>query len=126
MVKTKFINSCGSAITVVEGNAGIYRDVRKVPHGGSYVVEVDPNNTYREYSFPIENSKETLFITSDDFIDNATIEAIQLGNKKYGWKGTTREEMSSYQNHVWTRNVFNRSAWTRFFKLLWNGNSSLR
>lgn len=76
MVKIKFINFCGFVIIVVEGNVGIYRDVRKVLYGGSYVVEVDLNNMYCEYFFFIENFKEILFIIFDDFIDNVIIEVI--------------------------------------------------
>lgn len=76
MVKTEIINATEGVLCLKEGNAGVYRSIKNLEAKGKFVIEVDPNATYREYVVVSTPSDEKVFITSDDCIDNAKITVV--------------------------------------------------
>jgi len=130
MVLTVITNSCGSEVTFTEGNAGVYRVLKVIPDKGSYTIKVDLNATYREYIFRLDDNDEQVIISSDDTIEYAAIEFLRSEDGVFSWEGRAREMEPNIQPgnppRLLTQYIFNRGAWAGFFKLLWNGNSSLR
>lgn len=94
MVKTEVINATGGDLILKEGNAGVYRDIKKLREGDKHVIEIDPNATYREYVVVSTPSGEKVFVTSDDCIDNATITIVDSGGV-YKFTGKPRGESTS-------------------------------
>lgn len=89
MVKTEIINNTSGELSLKEGNAGVYRDIKKLQKGATHVIELDPNATYREYVVVSTPSSDKVFVTSDDCIDNSTI-TIFVDNGVYKFTGTPR------------------------------------
>ncbi|KAG0620742.1 hypothetical protein M758_4G239600 [Ceratodon purpureus] len=73
MVRVKVKNDTEEEIVIKEGNAGIYRVVKKIPKGGSHTVSVDESATYREFVCFETKSGLTVTLTSDDCIEYSEV-----------------------------------------------------
>lgn len=96
MVQTVVINDTPGDLSLKEGNAGVYRDIKKLGSKDKHVIEIDPNATYREYVVVSNPKGDKVFVTSDDCIDNSTI-SIYLDEKDgvYKFTGKARGETST-------------------------------
>ncbi|KAG0582722.1 hypothetical protein M758_3G081700 [Ceratodon purpureus] len=94
MVKTEVINDTGGELSLKEGNAGVYRDIKKLAPKGTHTIEIDPNATYREYVVVSTPSGEKVFVTSDDCIDNSTITIYVDKDNVYKFNGKARGDTS--------------------------------
>jgi len=92
MVATEIINETKGALSLKEGNAGVYRDIKNLEVGKKHIIEIDPNATYREYVVVSAPSGNKVFVTSDDCIDNSTITIIVDSEGKYGFRAVPRGE----------------------------------
>lgn len=92
MVATEIINGTQGDLSLKEGNAGVYRDIKKLEVGKKHIIEIDPNATYREYVVVSTPSGNKVFVTSDDCIDNATITIIVDRAGKYVFTAVPRGE----------------------------------
>ena len=93
-MKTEVINETGGELSLKEGNAGVYRDIKVLKANDKHVIEIDPNATYREYVVVSAPGGEKVFVTSDDCIDNSTI-TIKVENGVYKFDGKLRSATTS-------------------------------
>lgn len=89
MVATEIVNGTEDDLSLKEGNAGVYREIKTLKPNQKHTIEIDPNATYREYVVVKAPGGDKVFVTSDDCIDNATI-TIVVKDNKYVFKGVIR------------------------------------
>jgi len=91
MVTTEIKNGTDGNLSLKEGNAGVYRDIKVLEPGKKHIIEIDPNATYREYVVVSTPSGNKVFVTSDDCIDNSII-TIVVRDGKYVFDAVPRGE----------------------------------
>lgn len=91
MVATEIKNATEGNLSLKEGNAGVYRDIKVLEPGKKHIIEIDPNATYREYVVVSTPSGNKVFVTSDDCIDNSVITII-VRDGKYVFDAVARGE----------------------------------
>lgn len=89
MVQTEIVNETDGNLSLKEGNAGVYRDIKVLEKGKKHIIEIDPNATYREYVVVSDPSGNKVFVTSDDCIDNSIIKIVEEQGK-YTFKAVPR------------------------------------
>jgi hypothetical protein len=92
MVETEVLNDTGGELSLKEGNAGVYRVIKKLPPKAKHVFQIDPNATYREYEVTSSPSGEKVFVTSDDCIDYSTITIFVDKDGVFKYTGKSRSE----------------------------------
>jgi len=92
MVATEIVNGTGGSLSLKEGNAGVYRDIKVLEKDKKHVIEIDPNATYREYVVVSTPSGNKVFVTSDDCIDNSVI-TIVVEEGKYVFEAVPRGDV---------------------------------
>jgi len=91
MVATEIKNGTTEKLSLKEGNAGVYRDIKVLEPGKKHTIEIDPNATYREYVVVSTLIGNKVFVTSDDCIDNSVI-TIVVKDGKYVFDPVPRKE----------------------------------
>jgi len=113
MVATEIINGTKGNLSLKEGNAGVYRDIKVLEAGKKHIIEIDPNATYREYVVVSTPSGNKVFVTSDDCIDNSVI-TIVVEEGKYVFTAVLRDTTKP-ADHVQGGFV------SKIFKKIWSG-----
>jgi hypothetical protein len=90
MVATEIKNGTDGNLYLKEGGAGVYRDIKVLDPGKKQIIEIDPNQTYREY-LVVSTTGDKVFVTSDDCIDNSIITII-VRDGKYVFDAVPRGE----------------------------------
>jgi len=80
MKTTLLINECGHDLIIKEGFAGVYRTLTQLSNGKRYVLKIDTNATYREYTteilIPGSGPRQYLIFSSDDCIEYASVTVV--------------------------------------------------
>jgi hypothetical protein len=90
MVATEIVNGTKGDLSLKEGNAGVYRDIKTLEADKKHTIEIDPNATYREYVVVSAPRGDKVFVTSDDCIDNSIIRIIVDDSGKYVFEAVPR------------------------------------
>ena len=76
----------GKELILKEGTAGIYRLLKKFPHGTDYKINVDPNATYREYWCAVDaNDPNAIVLSSDDCQEYKEV-TVTIQDGRYDWE----------------------------------------
>lgn len=112
MVATEVYNATSGDLSLKEGNAGVYRDIKLLGPKKKHVIEIDPNATYREYVVVSAPGGDKVFVTSDDCIDNAKI-TILVKDGKYTFEGEGRDDQGKKPEQA------NGGFLSRILKRIW-------
>ncbi|KAG0564301.1 hypothetical protein KC19_8G099700 [Ceratodon purpureus] len=126
-LKTKVLNTTNKNFLLQEGNAGVYRLLKTLPPKKSYIIDVDPNATYREYWCAVkDDDPKAVIFSSDDCQEYAEIRIKgnigQVGTSQapsyYSWDGDRRnpEEPS---NKSFLRKFMQKLLLKLLSKVLW-------
>lgn len=89
VIETKFVNGTNVVLQLKLGSNGVFRDICKLSpqtHYGhsqkhEYVMKIDPNSTYLEFSLGTGYPGEIVFVNADECIDNKVIMIVKDGDK---------------------------------------------
>lgn len=125
MVKLTIRNESQWRFKVQEGNTGIFVTRAVLKHNGTYVLVLDPNATYRQYYFTrLPDQTQLPPLSSDDVLDFSEVIL-----RDTTWEGIPRRPTTKAdakpQPQPQPPPPPQPSKFIKFFKLLWNGNTSL-